>query len=464
MASLGDALVNKILGHSDAEKAFRPWWDNLEDFLVYALVMLGIIVAPTSIINGTPLDCNFCRENYCGVYNETHGKAENRSDPQYNAWWVKKYCTVTAVDGFIMYFPYILLIMALVIVLIERVFVKIFKAGLKLNTFYNLLVKQGDGGGEREQSAAQLSDYTDVEHSKTALEVSQSFEGSRSYFLSYLLRTVVEFVLAGVLFGWLLLNGLPIIEREEFIYCNVYGYWFECAGHPQQFYMYVLFVTLFVLFLYLLCCLYNLLWLFIPSMSTLGNFMAIYKRETRRCDGSLKSDEELLGELYNVYYTNWDLKLLLDLLAESSGISVSLRIMSLIDKKFRIRAEPQYLKVIREGDLVRVEFMDAPFVMEILPNMRRVVCIYTVEIIPPTKKSSVVAFKAGKAKGKCGRNVNVDAKGDTEMEPINAEAENSTKKTEFTGLDPEREYIIRVSTVMNGRSIASSAQSVEPEV
>lgn len=41
MASLGNALVTKILGHSAAEKAFRPWWDNLEDFLCYGLVMLG---------------------------------------------------------------------------------------------------------------------------------------------------------------------------------------------------------------------------------------------------------------------------------------------------------------------------------------------------------------------------------------------------------------------------------------
>ena len=41
MASIGNALVSKILGHSAAEKAFRPWWDNLEDFLVYGLVMLG---------------------------------------------------------------------------------------------------------------------------------------------------------------------------------------------------------------------------------------------------------------------------------------------------------------------------------------------------------------------------------------------------------------------------------------
>ena len=41
MSSLANALVSQVLGHSDAEKAFRPWWDNFEDYLVYVLVMLG---------------------------------------------------------------------------------------------------------------------------------------------------------------------------------------------------------------------------------------------------------------------------------------------------------------------------------------------------------------------------------------------------------------------------------------
>ncbi len=62
--------------------------------------------------------------------------------PPFNAWWVKKYCTMTAVDGFVLYFPYILLIMAVVIVLIERGFISMFKAGLKLDAFYNLLVSE----------------------------------------------------------------------------------------------------------------------------------------------------------------------------------------------------------------------------------------------------------------------------------------------------------------------------------
>ena len=89
----------------------------------FASYFTGIIVAPTAIINSTPLDCNFCVKDYC------HGKFGpdanyNQTDPNFSAWWVKKYCTFTAVDGFILYFPYLLLVMALLIVLIERGFVR----------------------------------------------------------------------------------------------------------------------------------------------------------------------------------------------------------------------------------------------------------------------------------------------------------------------------------------------------
>ena len=44
MAVVGGALLEKFIGTSEAEKAFQPWWDTVEDFLVYGLIMLGKIV------------------------------------------------------------------------------------------------------------------------------------------------------------------------------------------------------------------------------------------------------------------------------------------------------------------------------------------------------------------------------------------------------------------------------------
>ena len=41
MAALAGDLTKQILGQSDAVKAFRPWWDSLEDGIMYALVIMG---------------------------------------------------------------------------------------------------------------------------------------------------------------------------------------------------------------------------------------------------------------------------------------------------------------------------------------------------------------------------------------------------------------------------------------
>ena len=59
--------------------------------------MLGLLTLPTSIItSGTPLDCNFCKGDICkGLgpeFNNTPPEGKE-TDPKFNAWWIKKYCT-----------------------------------------------------------------------------------------------------------------------------------------------------------------------------------------------------------------------------------------------------------------------------------------------------------------------------------------------------------------------------------
>lgn len=62
---LGTRLMGGLMSHSDAEKMFRPWWDAIEDFVIYGLIMLGLIVTPTTIFNGTPLFCTLCAQVFC---------------------------------------------------------------------------------------------------------------------------------------------------------------------------------------------------------------------------------------------------------------------------------------------------------------------------------------------------------------------------------------------------------------
>ena len=461
MASLGNALVGRILGHSAAEKAFRPWWDTLEDYLVYGLVMLGLLTVPTSIItSGTPLDCNFCKGDICKGLGEEFNKtppAGKEDDPGFNAWWVKKYCTQTAVDEFILYFPFILLLMALFLVLIENSFIKIFKAGLKLDMIYGLLVKDQlldaknekiDNVDEVDGTSAAVAD--DLGNTKAALEVSHSFTEVSNFFFSYLVRTACELVVAGGLLAILLWKGLPILQKEKFIFCDVHGFQYECAGHPQEFYIIVLLIALACLFAYLICTVYNLMWLLIPNMSPLSRVMKRYKQHvlqkaTREVTHSF-TEAELLGELYHVYYNNRDLKLLLNLLTCSSGIAPSIRILSLFDADFRAKSEVRNLSVNRSesGEAVNVDFEDAVSVANIFSQIKEVAFIYTVEILPPTPKSSVTVFTPGTGHG---HSIKTNGSGDTEMQLLD---DLKKKSTEFLGLDPTKEYSIIISTVAKG--------------
>ena len=76
---------------------------------------------------------------------------------EYQAWWVKNVCTLE-VDKFLIYFPHVMLSMALALMLIEQVFDKVFKSGLELQSFYDYLVTRGILGGENIQDTEEKND------------------------------------------------------------------------------------------------------------------------------------------------------------------------------------------------------------------------------------------------------------------------------------------------------------------
>ena len=326
--------MGKVLGHSEAEKAFRPWWDSLEDYLIYGLVMIGVVLVPTAIITGTPLDCNYCQNDFCGANITNQGK----ENPNFNAWWVKKFCTYNgAVDNFLLYYPYFLLLIALLLFAMERIFLQTFKAGNKLEKFYSLLVKEKVlGQADPDETIA----HDVVDGGVEAVELRYSFKSSESYFWSYLSRTMTETLVAGILLGYMLYRGLPILEHSDTIICDAHGYYYECHGNPTSFYVYSLYVTCAITIAYILCNIYNLLWLLFPCFGKLSRVMSAYKYNMREREGDhSRSDREVLGDLYDIYYNNRDLRLLLDLLATSSGVAPAIAIMTLFDKVIKIDLE-----------------------------------------------------------------------------------------------------------------------------
>ena len=99
MAAIGSALLGRVVSHTKAEMAFHPWWDDMEDYMVYGLVLVGLILIPQAVVSGTPLFCEYCVETNCdydhtGKYAFLNQTRDN--NPNFGAWWSRNYCTYNA--------------------------------------------------------------------------------------------------------------------------------------------------------------------------------------------------------------------------------------------------------------------------------------------------------------------------------------------------------------------------------
>ena len=174
------------------------------------------------------------------------------------------------------------------------------------------------------QESAEVS----MEDTIHTVEVRQSFKNGSSFYTSYVIRTLCEFLLALMLTGYMWVSGIIELERDVAVYCDVHGTWYECSGVPTEFYLYVLFVALALLAVYLVSTFFTLVWLMCPCWGRLAKFMRDYQSQLRKSAhkaGMDMHEAELLGELNQIYYENNDLRLLLDLLAATTGLAPLLR-------------------------------------------------------------------------------------------------------------------------------------------
>ena len=225
MAFLGATLLSS-LSKTDTEKLFRPWWDNLEDFIMYGIITLGLIVSPFQVFSWTPLSCTRCQEpGLCG---------DNRTsltDPGYHDDFVKNYCVQNAISQFTKYFPYILLFPPLVLIGIERFYNRLFMANTQVQGLSDLI-----GQADR----AELDEITfndNVDDTVQTVEVRQSFKKQGSFYKNYTLRTLSEFLISSFFFAFLASFGIFELEKEFDIYCQINQTFYNCSGQNQRYFI-----------------------------------------------------------------------------------------------------------------------------------------------------------------------------------------------------------------------------------
>ncbi|XP_023349439.1 uncharacterized protein LOC111718156 [Eurytemora carolleeae] len=306
MALLSSTLLGGI-NLSTAEKAFRPWWDNIEDHIVYTLVILSILVAPNSFISPVRIDCT-CTSD-CD-------KATGTS-----LYFIGQYCAQNVVgldeyywmDGlqisiFAAYFPYFLLLLSAALVIIDRPFVMILFQSYNIEQIYSLLVTHDP--------------FTDnLDRKKETNELLSCLGSISSYFTSYLIRTLFSIVFSLIpliIYIWYLVEDYSFDQDYHKCRFNIAEY--SCAGYPMGLYKGVGYLYVSLLSIYLILNLWNLIWVLFPSINSIDKIMIKFKAM------------HVSSNLDKIYFKNRNVKLLMGLLSSTSGVGYSLRSMGLMDK------------------------------------------------------------------------------------------------------------------------------------
>jgi len=168
------------------------------------------------------------------------------------------------------------------------------------------------------------------------------------------------------------------------------------------------------------------------------------------------NQNEIEGGLYGIYYSNKDTKLLLDLLAECSGIGPCLKLLCLLDKSLLENAKCNYMNTfLQDPDSegcrdVIVEFNDSKAVKDIFCQIPKALCTYSLEISPPVESGSWRILKFDKEKVL----TNESKKNGIESQKTDDVTENitlqSTDKMIFKKLKPGVNYKISISTQVSG--------------
>ena len=242
----------------------------------------------------------------------------------------------------------------------------------------------------------------------------------------------------------------------------------SCSGVPVEFYLYILIISLLLLLAYILSTFFTLIWLICPCTGSLAAFMRDYETLLRKSAEKVFGDdheygrEELLGDMNTIYHENNDLRLLLDLMAATSGLSQPIRVMALLDRNFRTKCSPVIINVERVadiqdgvGDLV-VELCESDLASNVFGRMKSLSRIYTAQLTPRTTRSKleVIYFELRDSNQRkiSQKMLNLFRRNNLQS----PEDSSSSKSIVFPGARPDTDYTVRVTLIINGQAVSVS--------
>lgn len=275
---------------------------------------------------------------------------------------------------------------------------------------------------------------------------------------------------------------MPNLKTD--IDCNVHGIRHTCVLPNHQFYFYILAVSSALLCIYILCNLYNLVWIIWPQMGRMFRIIRKYREHVDQPSFSSEKNVISTDNFLTVYFDrrHKDLKLLLNLLAETSGLPESFRILTLFDKKFQSLWKPQNLRFEEyetvipnqktKSHAIVVRWNDAPIGHFLAHYDNKLSFEYTIDISPGPatelglksvlyKKDEPVANGSAGRKEEKEESFNLLERGTPSYTRKQSEGamEHFRYEVSFENITTqEDEYTVTISTELNGRTVTQTVE------
>ena len=164
------------------------------------------------------------------------------------------------------------------------IFSRLYQVEDKMNKFYLMLVKESLNN----EDVAKLA----KDNVRDCHEIEQAFKASNGCYTSYFYRTLLEIlgsIALAVMFSFYSRsNGIGIQQFD----CAVYDALFLCIVPNSKFFLYVYIMSLCLIGGYLMCSVYNFMWIVHPRVGILSAFLDGCQRQKDSYTSSKEDKEE----------------------------------------------------------------------------------------------------------------------------------------------------------------------------
>ena len=413
MSGAIEDLAKKWISEPKYQKVFKHTADVVEDYFCYLLVALGAVALSVRFLSSMGTGEAICvitglrEENGTSSFDNLGPYPAGGTVSLVNYANFNQECVNTAMTGFMQYIPFVLLLQAVAVIIVEKMMMSFPRVSQKIERFYGVIVEESLFGKDPDvaEDVQDLKANTEaISRVRRRREVCMGLKRSSVIFHTYILKNILVlllllmFIAINVTFGLEaevnLSPGTCILRLQEIPQLGLKSgeVYLQCEGKKVQFFLNLLFVQILVLVLIFICSCVSIIWaLLFRNISVL-----LQKIEKYHVDWDVEIEKT----------TGRDFLFLFDMLAHTSGIESTLRVLTHADETFRriclpkLRNDSTHIRV--EEDKVKVIWSPASLENWLQHNSHKGIEVdsYDVTIYPAESvNNSVTKTQADKEDG-----------------------------------------------------------------